>query len=707
MPISSIVEAALAPSQLLGELFVQKGLITHEELELALEEQKVDGKRLGEILVKKGFVSGPALTTVLAEQLGVEMETQDGFGSGLWSEIKRRHLRGRAGDEEGLELEAEEPESPDEPRLAVIDGLFEDFEQREAELPPGATDVLDRELQSLRQQVSFSAERLDEERTAHEGTQRLLDDARAEAEAHSREAKEWHERAVRAEDAGQESQTARTDLAELDAVVTDLRVELAARDEALQQANDAQSELAGDLARLQAELADLHDGRAKADDQLNVLTQQLEDERVGHAETRELVAGARSEADALATAVAEFRAELAAREEALERETETEAEREAELARLQAELADLRAGRAKADDQLNVLTQQLEDESAGRARTQELLAELRAELAAREEALRRDTEAEAEREAELAQLQAKRSKLTKKLEDERAARQAAQRTMEMSRTEATGLAGVVAELRMELADREEALRRDTEAEAELEAELARFQRDASALTKQLEDERAAHEAVQRLVEESRNEAVELDEAVTGLRSELVRREAIAVDHAEQLASLRDELAARDAARDREADARVSSEAELAQLRAEALVLHQRLDDERAENVASRREVGRLESQLSEIGLVSDLLAEAERELAARTDELAELALELDHVRGQLAERDVVLPVDEIVAGHIVFRPGASGYELAERPGPAPKVGMVEDIDGERFFVTRTGRSPLPADARRCAYLEAA
>jgi hypothetical protein len=136
------------------------------------------------------------------------------------------------------------------------------------------------------------------------------------------------------------------------------------------------------------------------------------------------------------------------------------------------------------------------------------------------------------------------------------------------------------------------------------------------------------------------------------------------------------------------------------------VLHQRLDDERAENVASRREAGRLESQLSEMGLVNELLAEAERELAARTDELAELALELDHVR-QLAERDVALPVDEIVAGHIVFRPGASGYELAERPGPAPKVGMVEDIDGQQFFVTRTGRSPLPADPRRCAYLEAA
>jgi hypothetical protein len=29
------------------------------------------------------------------------------------------------------------------------------------------------------------------------------------------------------------------------------------------------------------------------------------------------------------------------------------------------------------------------------------------------------------------------------------------------------------------------------------------------------------------------------------------------------------------------------------------------------------------------------------------------------------------------------------------------------VDGEQFRVTRIGSSPLPADRRRCAYLEAA
>ena len=35
------------------------------------------------------------------------------------------------------------------------------------------------------------------------------------------------------------------------------------------------------------------------------------------------------------------------------------------------------------------------------------------------------------------------------------------------------------------------------------------------------------------------------------------------------------------------------------------------------------------------------------------------------------------------------------------------VFAYEDIDGVRFLVTRIGRSPLPADTRRCAFLEVA
>lgn len=80
----------------LGELLLTKGLVTDEELEVALAEQAESGRLLGAILVERGFVSGPALAVALAEQYGVELPTERGFGTGLWAEIDRRHRAGRA-----------------------------------------------------------------------------------------------------------------------------------------------------------------------------------------------------------------------------------------------------------------------------------------------------------------------------------------------------------------------------------------------------------------------------------------------------------------------------------------------------------------------------------------------------------------------------------------------------------------------------------
>jgi hypothetical protein len=75
----------------LGELLVERGLLTTEELDDALREQEVTGERLGAILVARKAVPSVVLTTLLAEQVGVELETQGGFGSGLFSKIAERH----------------------------------------------------------------------------------------------------------------------------------------------------------------------------------------------------------------------------------------------------------------------------------------------------------------------------------------------------------------------------------------------------------------------------------------------------------------------------------------------------------------------------------------------------------------------------------------------------------------------------------------
>lgn len=51
----------------------------------------------------------------------------------------------------------------------------------------------------------------------------------------------------------------------------------------------------------------------------------------------------------------------------------------------------------------------------------------------------------------------------------------------------------------------------------------------------------------------------------------------------------------------------------------------------------------------------------------------------------------------------VWKP--TGYELRERDGELPAVGdEVEEEEG-RLRVTKLAPSPLPGDARRCAYLQ--
>lgn len=56
----------------LGDVLIEKGLITQEQLEKALSEQKEKGTLLGETLVNLGFVSQDDIIDILTEQLGVE-----------------------------------------------------------------------------------------------------------------------------------------------------------------------------------------------------------------------------------------------------------------------------------------------------------------------------------------------------------------------------------------------------------------------------------------------------------------------------------------------------------------------------------------------------------------------------------------------------------------------------------------------------------
>ena len=57
-------------------------------------------------------------------------------------------------------------------------------------------------------------------------------------------------------------------------------------------------------------------------------------------------------------------------------------------------------------------------------------------------------------------------------------------------------------------------------------------------------------------------------------------------------------------------------------------------------------------------------------------------------------------------GHLVFVWKPTGYELREREGELPAVGSRVELDIGAQTVVKVGPSPLPGDARPCAYLHA-
>jgi len=55
----------------LGEILLQQGLLTEQQLNAALDEQRKSGRKLGRVFVDKGFVSEEQISTALAKQLQV------------------------------------------------------------------------------------------------------------------------------------------------------------------------------------------------------------------------------------------------------------------------------------------------------------------------------------------------------------------------------------------------------------------------------------------------------------------------------------------------------------------------------------------------------------------------------------------------------------------------------------------------------------
>jgi hypothetical protein len=137
------VAAAPIPWRPLGTLLVARGFLTEEQLDAALDEQSVSGRRLGEILVERGFIPHSTLSLALAEQYGIHPSVESGFGTGLRVLLQR--------PEPELQPEAPAPAVElAEPEPLPVTHLEERLEEQWAQLAAAQAQLERRRAQVVR-----------------------------------------------------------------------------------------------------------------------------------------------------------------------------------------------------------------------------------------------------------------------------------------------------------------------------------------------------------------------------------------------------------------------------------------------------------------------------------------------------------------------------------------------------------------------------
>ena len=113
-----------------------------------------------------------------------------------------------------------------------------------------------------------------------------------------------------------------------------------------------------------------------------------------------------------------------------------------------------------------------------------------------------------------------------------------------------------------------------------------------------------------------------------------------------------------------------------------------VDTHVADLARRRQELGAVELKRASVERRERALAARESELAEREERTTELA--------------PVTPPNAAPV-ELVFMPGER-YQLVEIDAAPLMRGHIFDAEGSEYVVARIGRSPLPGDARRCAYL---
>jgi uncharacterized coiled-coil protein SlyX len=143
---------------LLGEVLVQEGLLTEEQLAAALAEQRRTGERLGTVLVASGVLAGPTLAMALADQYGSAIQTEHGWATG-WA---RTPAAPRSGDA-ATSQPAPPSGAPETARPARLDdsAAGADRDAQESVPPAGAQRAQEPALDELARAVDAKRHELD------------------------------------------------------------------------------------------------------------------------------------------------------------------------------------------------------------------------------------------------------------------------------------------------------------------------------------------------------------------------------------------------------------------------------------------------------------------------------------------------------------------------------------------------------------------
>ena len=87
-----MTEPTVAPRKRLGEILIERGVLTPDQLQIALFEQQRLGKPIGETLLALGFVTEDLLSEALSENLGQEAIDLDVFDRRVGRDLAHQAL---------------------------------------------------------------------------------------------------------------------------------------------------------------------------------------------------------------------------------------------------------------------------------------------------------------------------------------------------------------------------------------------------------------------------------------------------------------------------------------------------------------------------------------------------------------------------------------------------------------------------------------